>query len=79
MAEQTFDTSPEAIKELIGTPSATASANIAAQEAEAAREELEKFAAWIESDWFDIGGRPSAVVEAYLHDLHNGWKPKETT
>lgn len=73
MAEQTLDTSPEAIKAFFGP------INERTAKAEAAREELEKFAAWIESDWFDIGGRPSAVVEAYLHDLHNGWKPKETT
>ena len=44
--------------------------------AEAARPELEKFAAWIEAEWFDNVDTPNAVVEAYLHDVRNGWKPE---
>ena len=44
--------------------------------AEAAREELEKFAAWIEAEWFDNVDTPNEVVEFYLRDLRNGWKPE---
>ena len=44
--------------------------------AEAAREELEKFAAWIEAEWFDNVDTPNEVVEAYLHDVASGWKPE---
>ena len=43
--------------------------------AEAAREELEKFAAWM-VDWFDPNEPPGAVIEAYLHDVASGWKPE---
>lgn len=46
--------------------------------AEAAREELEKFAAWIEAEWFDNVDTPNEVVEAYMHDVRNGWKPEAT-
>jgi len=38
--------------------------------AEAAREELEKFAAWISESFF------SGVVEAYFEDVRSGWTPQ---
>ena len=42
--------------------------------AEAAREELEKFAAWIGPRYSD--NWPKAFVEKYLDDVRNGWKPE---
>ena len=42
--------------------------------AEAAREELEKFAEWIGPRYSD--NWPKAFVEKYLEDVRNGWKPE---
>lgn len=70
MTEQPFDTSPEAIKTFF------AQINERGAKAEAARQELEKFAAWISESFFN-GESHEGVVEAYLDDIRNGWKPEE--
>lgn len=44
--------------------------------AEAAREELEKFSAWISELFF--GAEPNAEVDHYLDDVRDGWEPRDT-